>query len=161
MAKKTSTSTKRFLHTNIPIIDNIRHHLHFLNSHPLFIGFMVIMLNIGSKYITVKLSKSQEQYLKNTLGRQFLIFAIMWSGTRDIVYAFLLTAAFVVMADHLFNEESQYCIIPEQLKNYAKLVDANDDGFISAEEAENAIQVLDKLKKQQKRQAYIRYHHNK
>jgi hypothetical protein len=119
---------------------------------------MVIMLNIGSKYITVKLSKSQEQYLKNTLGRQFLIFAIMWSGTRDIVYAFLLTAAFVIMADHLFNEESKYCIIPTQLKNYAKLVDANDDGFISAEEAENAIQVLDKLKKQQKRQAFIRYH---
>ena len=49
-------------------------------------------------------------------------------------------------------------LFQHNLKNYAKLVDANDDGFISAEEAENAIQVLDKLKKQQKRQAFIRYH---
>ena len=88
---------KKFVHGPIPFLDNIRYHLHFINTHPLFIGLMVIMLNIGSKYITIKLSKSQEQYIKNSLGRQFLIFAIMWSGTRDIVYAILLTGAFVAL----------------------------------------------------------------
>ena len=103
MVKRT---TKKFINGPIPVVDKLRYYLHTLNTHPMFIGLMVIMLNIGSKYITIKLSKSQEQYIKNSLGRQFLIFAIMWSGTRDIVYAILLTGAFVVMADHLFNEES-------------------------------------------------------
>jgi hypothetical protein len=121
---------------------------------------MVIMLNIGSKYITIKLSKSQEQYLKNSLGRQFLIFAIMWSGTRDIVYAILLTGAFVAMADYLFNEDSNYCVIPGYLRNYVDMVDTNDDGFVTPTEAEEAIQTLKKLKKQKQKQAFLRHHKN-
>jgi hypothetical protein len=157
MVKRT---TKKFVNGPIPFLDNIRFNLHSLNSHPLFIGLMVIMLNIGSKYITIKLSKSQEQYLKNSLGRQFLIFAIMWSGTRDIVYAILLTGAFVAMADYLFNEDSNYCVIPGYLRNYVDMVDTNDDGFVTPTEAEEAIQTLKKLKKQKQKQAFLRHHKN-
>ena len=142
----------------MPVVDKLRYYLHTLNTHPMFIGLMVIMLNIGSKYITIKLSKSQEQYIKNSLGRQFLIFAIMWSGTRDIVYAILLTGAFVAMADHLFNEESQYCVVPNYLKNYTNAVDTNDDGYVTAKEGDEAIKILNKLKKQKQKQVYLRHH---
>ena len=155
MVKKT---TKKFVTGPVPFLDKIRYHMHFVNTHPLFIGLMVIFLNIGSKYITIKLSKSQEQYVKNSLGRQFLIFAIMWSGTRDIVYAILLTGAFVVMADHLFNEDSQYCVVPRYLRNYAKVVDTNDDGYVTPAEAEEAIKTLKNLKKQKQKQTYLRHH---
>jgi len=82
----------------------------------------------------------------------------MWSGTRDIVYAILLTGAFVVMADHLFNEESQYCVVPNYLKNYANAVDTNDDGYVTAKEGDEAIKILNKLKKQKQKQAYLRHH---
>lgn len=149
---------KKFKQGPMPFLDGIRYKLHALNTHPLFIGAMVIMLNIVSKYITIKLSKSQEQYIKNSLGRQFLIFAIMWSATRDIVYAILLTAAFVAMADHLLNEDSAYCVIPGYLRNYAKALDTNNDGYISPVEAEEAIKTLSKLKKQKKKEAFMRYH---
>lgn len=155
MVKRT---TKKFINGPMPVVDKLRYYLHTLNTHPMFIGLMVIMLNIGSKYITIKLSKSQEQYIKNSLGRQFLIFAIMWSGTRDIVYAILLTGAFVAMADHLFNEESQYCVVPNYLKNYANAVDTNDDGYVTAKEGDQAIKILNKLKKQKQKQAYLRHH---
>ena len=152
---------KKFVHGPMPFLDNIRYNLHFLNTHPLFIGLMVIMLNIGSKYITIKLSKSQEQYIKNSLGRQFLIFAIMWSGTRDIVYAILLTGAFVAMSDYLFNEDSAYCVIPGYLRNYAeKCADKDDDDFVSPAEAEEAMQTLKKLKKQKQKQAFLRNYRN-
>lgn len=152
---------KKFVHGPMPFLDNIRYNLHFLNTHPLFIGLMVIMLNIGSKYITIKLSKSQEQYIKNSLGRQFLIFAIMWSGTRDIVYAILLTGAFVAMSDYLFNEDSAYCVIPGYLRNYAeKCADKDDDDFVTPAEAEDAMQTLKKLKKQKQKQAFLRHHKN-
>ena len=158
MVKRTG---KRFVYGPIPFLDNIRYQLHSLNTHPLFIGLMVIMLNIGSKYITIKLSKSQEQYIKNSLGRQFLIFAIMWSGTRDIVYAILLTGAFVAMSDYLFNEDSAYCVIPGYLRNYAeKCGDKDDDDFVSPAEAEDAMQTLKKLKKQKQKQAFLRNYRN-
>jgi len=155
MVKRT---TKKFINGPMPVVDKLRYYLHTLNTHPMFIGLMVIMLNIGSKYITIKLSESQEQYIKNSLGRQFLIFAIMWSGTRDIVYAILLTGAFVAMADHLFNEESQYCVVPNYLKNYANAVDTNDDGYVTAKEGDEAIKILNKLKKQKQKQVYLRHH---
>jgi len=155
MVKKT---TKKFVTGPVPFIDNIRYHLHTVNTHPLFIGIMVIMLNIGSKYITIKLSKSQEDYIKNSLGRQFLIFAIMWSGTRDIVYAILLTGAFVIMADHLFHEDSHLCVIPKHLRNYEKAVDSNNDGYVTNKEADDAIETINKLKKQKKKQTYLRHH---
>ena len=149
---------KKFVKGHFPMLDGIRKKLHGLNTHPLFIGMMVILLNITSKYITIKLSKSQEQYIKNSLGRQFLIFAIMWSATRDIVYALLLTACFVTLADHLFNEESNYCVIPSYLRNYAKALDTNNDGYVSPTEAEEAIKTLKKLKKQKKKEAFMMYH---
>ena len=38
--------------------------LNSLNNSRFFAGLVMIMLNIGSKYVTIELSKSQEQYLK-------------------------------------------------------------------------------------------------
>ena len=58
----------------------------------------------GSKYISLELSKTQEDYVKYTLGRQILVFAILWMGTRDIVIALLLTCVFIVFADYLLND---------------------------------------------------------
>ena len=69
-----------------------------LNSSKFFAGLVMILLNIGSKYITIELSKSQEAYLRNSLGRQMLIFAISWMGSRDILIALALTAIFNVLA---------------------------------------------------------------
>ena len=51
-----------------------------LNNSKFFSGVVMILLNIGSKYITIELSKSQEAYLRNSLGRQLLIFAICMDG---------------------------------------------------------------------------------
>ena len=82
-----------------------------LNNSKFFAGLVMIMLNIGSKYITIGLSKSQEQYLRNSAGRQMLIFAISWMGSRDIVIALILTAVFTILTDHLFNENSVHGFI--------------------------------------------------
>ena len=66
------------------MIKNILESLKSLNNSKFFAGVVMIMLNIGSKYVTVELSKSQEEYLKNNVGRQILIFAISWMGSREI-----------------------------------------------------------------------------
>ena len=57
-------------------------YLGYLNNSKFFAGLVMIMLNIGSKYITIELSKSQEAYLKNSVGRQILIFAISWMENK-------------------------------------------------------------------------------
>ena len=125
--------------------------IHYINNSKLFAGLVMIMLNIGSKYITIKLSKSQEEYLRNSIARQLLIFSIVWMGTRDIVMALLLTGSFIILTDHLFNEESQYCVIPTYLKNYAHLLDENQDDYISKEEVSKAMAIVEKSKKQKRK----------
>ena len=94
------------------MISEVFKYLGYLNNSKFFAGLVMIMLNIGSKYVTIELSKSQEAYLKNSIGRQLLIFAISWMGSRDILIALALTGIFTVLTDHLFNEESPMCVIP-------------------------------------------------
>ena len=138
------------------MLKHIKYTLHYLNNSKFFAGLVMIMLNIGSKYITIKLSKSQEQYLRNTIARQLLIFSIIWMGTKDILISLAMTAVFVVMTDHLFNEQSQYCIIPQALRTYEDVLDVNDDGRVTPEEVENAQRVLEKVKQQQQRRNHLR-----
>jgi hypothetical protein len=115
-----------------------------LNNNSFFAGMMLILLNIGSKYITVELSKSQEQYLKNSIARQLLIFAIAWMGSRDIVVALVLTGIFHVLTMYLFNEKSKFCIIPHQMRVYEDILDLNGDGVVSEEEINKAREILQK-----------------
>jgi hypothetical protein len=123
-------------------------HISYLNSSKFFAGIIMIMLNIGSKFISIQFSKSTEEYLKYSVTKQLLVFAMAWMGTRCIYTAILLSAAFVILSDHLFNEESRFCIVPSQFRVLHKLVDTNDDGKISEEELNNAIAILTKAQKE-------------
>jgi len=124
----------------------------FLNNSKFFAGIVMIMLNVGSKFISIQFSKSTEEYLKYSVTKQLLVFAMAWMGTRDIYTAIMLTAAFVILSDHLFNEESSLCVVPQQYRVMHKLVDSNNDGKISDEEYKNALSVLEKAKKEKQLQ---------
>lgn len=83
-----------------------------VNNSKFFAGVVMIMLNVGSKFIPIQFSKSAEEYLKKSLSKIMLVFAMSWMGTRDIYTAVLLTGVFVILSDYLFNEESDFCIVP-------------------------------------------------
>jgi len=131
-----------------------------LNNSKFFAGVVMIMLNIGSKYVTIELSKNQEQYLKNNIGRQLLIFAISWMGSRDILIALALTAIFTVLTDHLFNEQSSLCIIPQKYRRYEHLLDLDEDNTVTDEEIKKASEILDKAKKKAQKQEQLRHLNN-
>jgi chitinase len=118
-----------------------------LNNSKFFSGLVMIMLNIGSKYITIELSKTQEEYLRNSVGRQILIFSICWMGTRDIYLALALTAIFEILTQYLFNENSKFCILPKYVIALSNAMDTNNDGKVSDSEIRKAIEILNKAKK--------------
>jgi hypothetical protein len=131
------------------IVNTINHNILKLNNSKFFAGIVMLMLNIGSKYITINLSKTQEQYMRNSIGRQLLIFSIAWMGTRDIYMSFILTAIFIILSDYLFNEDSKLCIVPKSLRAFEDIVDINNDGKLSDEEIKNALNILQKAKEQE------------
>lgn len=114
----------------------------FLNTSPLLAGLAMLMLNIGSKYVEVGLSKSQEAALRAGLAREMLIFAIVYMGTKDIVLSIIMTASFIVLSDHFFNEKSSLCVCPSYLKKIRMEMDLNQDDKISNEEVERARKIL-------------------
>lgn len=97
---------------------NFDKQIQYLNSSKLFAGLIVITLNISSKFVNLKLSKSVESYLKNTFSRNILVFCIAWMGSREIYISLLITLIFMLFADILLNEESPYYIMPETFKTY-------------------------------------------
>ena len=139
----------------------LAHSLSSLNNSKFFAGLVMILLNIGSKYITIKISKSQEAYLRNNLARQLLIFAIAWMGTKDILIALAITAVFHVLTAYLFNEESNWCIIPKHLRQFEEVLDLNGDGKITPDEIAKAKDILEKAKKIEKKRENLRNLHRK
>jgi hypothetical protein len=129
-------------------LDFIHNHIMFLNNSKFFAGVIMILLNIGSKFIAIQFSHSTEEYLKMNVTKQILVFAMAWMGTRDIYTALILTAVFTVLSDHLFNEESPYCVVPKKYRVLAKIVDTNNDGNVSEQEINNAISILEKARRE-------------
>ena len=125
-------------------------HLYRLNSSKFFTGLVMLTVNIGSKYITLQLSSSQEEYIKYTLGRQILVFAILWMGTRDIVTALILTCVFILFADYLFNDNSKFCIIPQ---SYMEKVKDKENPQITQKEIDDAIHLLKRAREQKQTKA--------
>jgi hypothetical protein len=121
-----------------------------LNNSKFFAGVVMILLNIGSKFITIQFSKSTEEYLKMTVTKQLLVFAMAWMGTRDIYTSLVLVAVFTILSEHLFNEESDYCIVPHDYRVLSKIIDTDGDGKITDTEINAAIQILDKAKKERR-----------
>jgi hypothetical protein len=125
----------------------VNSHILFLNNSKFFAGIIMILLNVGSKFISIQFSRSTEEYLKMNITKQILVFSMAWMGTRDIYTALVLTAVFTILSDHLFNEESPYCIVPKKFRVLTKIIDTNSDGVVSDNEISNAIAILEKAKK--------------
>lgn len=127
-------------------LNPVMYYINSLNNSKFFAGMVMIMLNIGSKYITIKLSKTQEAYLRNSIGHQILVFAICWMGTRDIITSLILTTVFIVLTQHLFHEESSFCILPKNWTKLENVLDLDGDGKVTDDEVSEAIRILQKAK---------------
>ena len=127
------------------ILKKLDNALEFLNTNKYFTGIMMILLNIGSRYVAMDLSETQQRILSSVWVRRALVFTIVFIATRDIKVSLLLTLMFVILISGLFNGKSRYCILP---KSYLEL-DKNDDGEISPEEIKAAYEKLVKAGKLQ------------
>ena len=125
--------------------------LSMLNNSPLLAGLAMLILNIGSKYVELGLSKTQEQALRNGIAREFLIFSMVFMGTKDIVLSIIMTASFIILSDFIFNENSRFCIIPSYMRRITMEIDLNGDNVISEEEENKAIEILRKAKEQKRK----------
>ena len=147
----TSKNKSKSSESNIiKMLEKILNHLHnnvlAMNQSKFFAGLMIITLNIASRFVNIKLSKTVESYLKHTFSRDALIFAIIWMGTRDIYIALCMTLLFIILVDFVFNEDSMFCCLPEQFTEYHVGLLEEKKNFLSPEEIKKVEDVLQKAK---------------
>lgn len=80
------------------------------NSNPYFIGIMMLILNLGGRFLILEVTKGQEQFFQNPWVRRILIFVVLFVATRNIITAFWLTIVVVLLLGYLFNENSALCV---------------------------------------------------
>jgi hypothetical protein len=84
--------------------------LQIFNTNPYFIGIMMLILNLGGRFISLEVTKKQEQFLQHPWIRRILIFTVLFVATRNIWVAFWATVTVVLFLGYLFNENSSLCL---------------------------------------------------
>ena len=83
-----------------------------LSGNKYILGLMILLINIGARYIGNEVSEFMHKVLNHKFARRFLIFLVLWMGTRDLVVAGVITISFIILVNTIFNENSDYCILP-------------------------------------------------
>jgi hypothetical protein len=108
-----------------------------VNSNPYFIGIMMLLLNLGGRFLALEISKEQEKFLSHPVIRRFFLFAVLFVATRNVIIAAGLTVIVIFVLGYLFNENSELCLWKSCITPKAPDAKTGTEGFqgLSAEEA--------------------------
>ena len=68
-----------------------------LGGNKYMLGLMILLINIGARYIGNEVGDFMHKVLNHKFARRFLIFLVLWMGTRDLVVAGVITIYFIVI----------------------------------------------------------------
>lgn len=94
-----------------------------LNNSKLFLGVMLILLNIGSRHLVDELSTNPDEYNRNLVLRRIAVFAVCFVGTRDLVVSLLLTAGFIIIAQGVSSRSREGMENKKKIDESEKKVD--------------------------------------
>ena len=76
-----------------------------LNENKYFIGFSMILLNIGARFIIDELDDDLRKIVSEKYIRRLFIFCSFFMATKDIFKAFILTVIFVIIINEFLATE--------------------------------------------------------
>jgi hypothetical protein len=136
-----ATMSAQTLSVMVPVspIDTL---LQIFNTNPYFIGLMMLVLNLGGRFISLEVTKKQEQFLQLPWVRRILIFTVLFVATRNIWVAFWTTVAVVLFLGYLFNENSALCIFGDGGRDGSKCASEPKPGEDMTPEEKEILQRL-------------------
>lgn len=94
------------------MLDPLSSTIMYMNTNPYFIGMLMLLLNLGGRFLSLELTKKQEAFLQDPWIRPFLFFTVIFIATRNLVAAFWITLLFFFVIWVAANENSPFCMIP-------------------------------------------------
>ena len=148
---------------NSRVLTTMHNFFHNLNTSTFFAGFVMLVLNIGARYINLDLNSSTESWIKYLMSKEVLVFAVSWMGTRSIYYALVITACFTIVVDHFMNVDSKYCVVPSKFRDLHTMTEEKHgpEKKVTDLEISNALHTLEKAKKEKEETDHlelVKYH---
>ena len=112
------------------MIDNI---LLNISNNKLFSGCLMLLTNIGGKYLALELPTNMEKLFSTYFILRYLVlFSVFFMATRDIKTSILLSLLFFIVTKFFMNEKSRFCLVTP------------DDKKISQDEFNKAKEIINK-----------------
>ena len=96
-----------------------------LNGSKYFSGVLMILMNLGSKYVGLELSEFQDEFLSKKIIRRIIVFCIFFVATRDILISIVLTAIFIIFIGGILNDNSKFSLI-KKYNPQTKIISKDD-----------------------------------
>jgi len=77
-----------------------------INENKYFIGFTVILLNIGARFIIDELDDDARSMINDSMVRRFFVFCSFFMATRDIIISITLTIVFIIIVNEFLGHEN-------------------------------------------------------
>ena len=78
-----------------------------LSENKIFIGLIMIMVNIGARFIIEELNDEQRAIVKSPTFRKLIVFVQVFMATRDIVVAFIVTLIFTILMEEILKSDKK------------------------------------------------------
>tara|TARA_B100000575_G_C23132282_1_gene656999 strand:+ start:2754 stop:3122 length:369 start_codon:yes stop_codon:yes gene_type:complete len=76
-----------------------------LNENKYFIGFAMILVNIGARFIIDELDDDVREFISNGTIRKIFVFCTVFMATRDVFTSIILTIVFIVIINEFLSSE--------------------------------------------------------
>ena len=112
------------------MIDNI---LLNLSNNKLFGGCIMLLTNIGGKYLALEMPTNIEKLFSNYFILRYLVlFSVFFMATKDIKISILLSLLFFIIIKFFVNEKSKFCLMKDSIDNKI-----SQDEYIKAKDVVN------------------------
>ncbi len=76
-----------------------------LSENKFFIGFTMIIVNIGARFIIEELSDEHREMIKGPILRKVIVFSSIFMATRDIFVSLILTGVFSLFIHEILKDD--------------------------------------------------------
>tara|TARA_B100000282_G_scaffold117299_1_gene83441 strand:- start:127 stop:504 length:378 start_codon:yes stop_codon:yes gene_type:complete len=81
------------------------------------IGVIMILINIGARFIVNELNEDQLKIVNSTYVRRIMIYLVVFMATRDIFTTIIIGTITILLIKEFFNNESENSLIKKENKN--------------------------------------------
>jgi hypothetical protein len=114
------------------------------NTNTYFIGFMMLLLNLGGRHLSSGLTPEQDKIFQHTWVRRALLFVVIFVATRNMFTALWMSIGIIITIGYLTNETSDLYLFGKPKK-----ADATPAQGLSVDEQEMYRRLHERVTKQE------------